>query len=78
MWRQTTYQPSAEDWVYYGTLPLVAYVVLAISGFAGLYTTHGAMFGIAGAMLALLFLGIRNAWDSVMYLVSKRYKPEGE
>ena len=77
MRRQTAYQTTPEDWVHYAALPLTAYAVLAISGFAGLYLTHWAMFGVATGMLALLFLGIRNAWDSVLYLVIERNKPEG-
>jgi hypothetical protein len=28
-----------------------------------------ALFGVGAAALALLFIGIRNAWDSVVYLV---------
>jgi hypothetical protein len=78
MHRQTAYQTTTEDWLYYAALPLAAYAMLAISGFAGLFSTHYAMFGIGTAMLALLFLGIRNAWDSVLYLVIQRNKPEGE
>ncbi len=74
MHRQTAYKTTADDWVHWAALPLIAYVVLAISGFAGLYSTHEAMFGIGTAMLALLFLGIRNAWDSVLYLVTKHSK----
>jgi hypothetical protein len=78
MHRQKAYQPTLDDWVHYAALPLVAYVVLAISGFAGLYSTHWAMFCVGTAMLTLLFLGIRNAWDSVLYLVTKRNKPDGD
>jgi hypothetical protein len=78
MRRQTAYEPTSEDWVHYGALPLIAYAVLAVSGFAGLCSTHVAMFGVGTAMLMLLFLGIRNAWDSVLYLITKRDKPEGD
>jgi hypothetical protein len=76
MHRQTAYETTPEDWVHYAALPLVSYIVLAASGFAGLVSTHWAMFGIGAAMLALLFIGIRNAWDSVLYLVVNRNKPE--
>jgi hypothetical protein len=78
MRRQKAYDTTPEDWVHYAALPLTAYAVLAASGFAGLYLTHWAMFGVGAAMIALLFLGIRNAWDSVLYLVIKRKKPDGE
>ena len=78
MYRQKAYQTTTDDWVHYGVFPLIAYIVLAASGFAGLTSTHWAMFGVGAAMLILLFLGIRNAWDSVLYLVIKRNKPEGQ
>jgi hypothetical protein len=74
MHRQKAYKTTTDDWVHWAAFPLIAYVLLAISGFAGLYSTHGAMFGIGTAMLALLFLGIRNAWDSVLYLVARHEK----
>jgi hypothetical protein len=78
MRRQKAYEPTTDDWVHYAALPLIAYIVLAISGFAGLCSTHGAMFGVGTAMLSLLFLGIRNAWDSVLYLITKRDKPDSD
>jgi len=78
MRKQKAYEPTVDDWVHYAAFPLIGYFVLAVSGFAGLYSTHWAMFGVGTAMLILLFLGIRNAWDSVLYLVVKRNEPEGK
>jgi hypothetical protein len=63
-----TYIPDAEDWTWYGVVPLLAY--LAIFGGA-LTLPHGALqalFAIAGGVLLLMFVGIRNAWDVVTYL----------
>ena len=55
-------------------------IVLGLFGLGGL--TYGAivapshlreaLFGVGGAVLLLLFIGIHNAWDSVAYLVSRR------
>jgi hypothetical protein len=34
-----------------------------------------ALFGVGGAVLLLLFIGIHNAWDAVAYLVNRRNSP---
>ncbi|HEY0427031.1 MAG TPA: hypothetical protein VGC76_04415 [Pyrinomonadaceae bacterium] len=66
---QTMYEPKLEDWLFYGLLPLASYAVLAASAFAALTYTREALFGVGTAMLLLLFIGIRNAWDNVAYHV---------
>lgn len=68
------YEPEFEDWLCHFLLPLTAYAVLAVSAWVALYHTRAALFGIGGATLLLLFIGIHNAWDSVTYhvFVTKR------
>jgi hypothetical protein len=66
---QTAYKPEFEDWLFHALLPLVAYVVLATSAYAARSHAGGALFGVAAAVLLLLFIGIHNAWDSVTYHV---------
>jgi hypothetical protein len=67
--RQKDYALVGEDWVWYVILPCVCYAVLAVAA-AVLRTDHPpALFGIAAAALGLLFVGIHNAWDSVMHIV---------
>ena len=71
-WRmrtQTTYKADSEDWLFHAGLPFAAYATLAISAFAALSHMHAAMFAVAGAMLALLFTAIHNAWDATAYHV---------
>lgn len=77
--RQTVYSPVFEDWLFHALLPLLAYVVLALSAFfAPLHTRH-ALFGVGGAALLLLFVGIHNAWDSIAYQVfTLRAGPDSE
>jgi len=69
---QSAYQPVLEDWLFHGWLPPTAYVVLALSAVAAPSHLREALFGVGGAVLLLLFIGIHNAWDSVAYLVSRR------
>jgi hypothetical protein len=73
---QGAYQPVLDDWVYHAAVPFVGYVMLAISGLALPANEHDALFCIAAAALVLLFTGIRNAWDAIVYhaLASK---PQG-
>ena len=66
---QTAYKPNAKDWLYYALLPLSAYALLAVSAFFALPHMTGALFGVGAAALLLLFTGIHNAWDSIVYLV---------
>ena len=69
MRRQTFYQPEFEDWLFHAILPLAAYAILAMSAFATPSRTREALFGVGGAALLLLFIGIHNAWDSTSYHV---------
>jgi hypothetical protein len=62
---QTAYQPVFEDWLFHALLPLVAYATLAASACLASAHAHEAMFGVAGAVLLLLFIGIHNAWDAI-------------
>ena len=78
-WRmrtQTYYAPDFEDWLCHALLPIAAYAMLAIAAFVLLYHTREALFGVGGAALLLLFIGIHNSWDAVAYhvFVSRRDK----
>jgi len=66
---QATYAPIFEDWLCHVGLPLVAYAALALSAIAVFSYERDAFFGVGGAALMLLFIGIHNAWDGVSYHV---------
>jgi len=74
---QTVYKPQLEDWLFNFLLPLAAYATLAGSSYAARSNVPNALFGVAGAALLLLFIGIHNAWDSVTYTVFV-HKPKHE
>ncbi len=62
------YTADAEDWVWYGVMPLLAYAI-TLGGAAALAAgAVKALFAVAGGVLLLLFIGIRNAWDVVTYI----------
>lgn len=73
--RPKQYQPVMEDWIFHCALPLFAYVILTVAA-AMLPLYHlPALFGIAAFSLLLLFIGIRNAWDTVTYVAVTRSEP---
>lgn len=67
--RQRAYVPVWQDWLWHAILPSAAYAMLAVGAIA-FSDWDTALFGIAGAALALLLIGIHNAWDTVTHLVS--------
>jgi hypothetical protein len=66
------YTPVLEDWLWYVICPLVAYNALLVAAILLPGSPIPALFAIGGVMVLLLFLGIRNAWDVVTYLVVER------
>jgi hypothetical protein len=71
---QTLYKPVFEDWLFHALLPLVAYVTLAGSAEEARLHAQDALFGVAGAAVLLLFIGIHNAWDAVTYHIFSVHK----
>lgn len=67
--RQATYKPVAEDWVWYVTLPSVAYAASTLASFFLCARTQESLFVVGAVTLALLLIGIRNAWDTVTHVV---------
>ena len=72
MRKQSGYKPVLEDWIFHLALPLLDYALLFV-GAAGLsHDQEWALFLVAGVSLAQLCIGIHNAWDTVVYVVSQR------
>ena len=60
-----------SDWWGYGVVPFVACLGLAVSAAAAWTTPEWAARGIAGSMIAMLLLAVRNAWDLVTWITAK-------
>jgi hypothetical protein len=68
----TGYKPVLEDWVWHLLLPMGSYAGLFV-GAAGLaHEQRWAMFMVAAVSIALLCVGIHNAWDTVTYIAATR------
>jgi hypothetical protein len=57
-------------------LPLLAYLILLLSAPYGQSHEREALFGVAAAALALLFIGIHNAWDSGVFISTRQHEKE--
>src|SRR5262249_14338129 len=66
---QIAYKPELEDWLFHVVLPFVAYMTLGTCALTSHLHASASLYGVAGASLLLLFIGIHNAWDAVTYHV---------
>ena len=66
--RQRAYRPDMEDWIFHCVLPVAAYLLLLLSAPYAESHERQALFGVGAATLALLFIGIHNSWDSVLFI----------
>jgi|SRR5438552_17757611 len=65
--------PNAVYFSFVG-LPIVSYVLLLLSGVGFLFQVALSMHGVAGALILLLVIGIRNAWDLVIWIAQQERK----
>ncbi len=70
--RQTAYQPVLSDWIWHVVLPLLAYLWLIAAALLLPVRPMAALDLTAAVALFLLFLGIRNAWDSAVWMAVHR------
>jgi hypothetical protein len=69
---QTGYKPVFEDWLWHAILPVVAYAALVAGAAALVADAADALFPISAATLLLVFIGIHNAWDTVVFIALDR------
>jgi hypothetical protein len=74
--RQTDYQPVLEDWLWHTVFPLVSYTALLVAAIVLPGHPAPALFVIAAATVLLLFIGIHNAWDNVLYIAIELSRPQ--
>jgi hypothetical protein len=64
-----------HDWAWHLLAPLASYLLFVGTGIGLLRGISGALNGLALASVLLLVAGIRNAWDTVVYLILNRDTP---
>jgi len=72
------YQSTLEDWLWYLILPLLAHVLLIVAAFVLPGNRALALYVVGAAMILLLLVGIRNAWDMVTFLAVERAHSENK
>src|SRR5213080_3346397 len=70
--RSQNYKPVLEDWIWHTITPFLSYTALAIASLFLPNHPTPSLFLIAASALLLLFTGIHNAWDAVIFLALAR------
>jgi len=70
--RQRDYKPVLEDWIWHAALPILAYAACIHGGTQFARASEGPAYIVAVATLLLVFIGIHNAWDTVVYVTLQR------
>jgi hypothetical protein len=69
------YQPVLEDWIWNVILPTVAYVGLVVAAALLWERPEQALYLVGAVSLALLFVGIHNAWDIAVWMTLHKNDP---
>jgi hypothetical protein len=78
MGRVPNYQSTLEDWSWYLAFPLLANALLIVAAFVLPKNAFSALYIVGSAMMLLLLVGIRNAWDMVTFLAVERAHSENK
>ena len=70
--RQKGYAPVMEDWLWHCVFPLIAYAMLLVAAQLLRRDPPHWLLVIAATALVLLFIGIHNAWDAVIYIATQQ------
>jgi hypothetical protein len=71
-WRRN--KLSFLDWVWFVALPVATYGLLLLSGLGFLLQAALSLHSLAVALILLLIVGIRNAWDIVIWMSRQEHK----
>lgn len=67
------YKPFLSDWIWNAILPVAAYLTLTAAGIMLPGRLAPSLHMVSGAVLLLLFIGIHNAWDVVVWMTTERH-----
>lgn len=65
---RSAYVPGFDDWFWYAIMPLAAYATIFAAGIVLPAFPRPTLFALAGGAILLVFIGIRNAWDTVTFI----------
>ncbi|HTW37835.1 MAG TPA: hypothetical protein VMD49_04635 [Steroidobacteraceae bacterium] len=67
------YRPFLSDWIWSVVLPLAAYLSLLATGWLLHAFPLASLYGVGATTLLLMFIGIHNAWDVVVWITTERH-----
>jgi len=56
------------DWIWFVAAPVASYGLLLLAGLGFFWWAALSMYGVAVAVVLLLVVGLRNAWDIVIWM----------
>jgi hypothetical protein len=74
--RAQGYTPVLEDWLWHCIFPLIAYLTMLVAALFLQRDLPRWLLIIGVTALALLFIGIHNAWDAVTYIATQQPQHE--
>ncbi len=67
---------APEDRIFYGILPLIVYVALGTASLLAAHDAPACLQIVATAFVALLVIGMRNAWDMASFMITRDPPPQ--
>lgn len=67
------YKPFLSDWIWNAALPVLGYLALAVTGLVLPHHPAASLYAVSGVVLLILFIGIHNAWDVVVWITTERH-----
>lgn len=71
--RSFDYKPFLSDWIWSALLPVGTYLALTVTGLVLTRHPEASLYAVSGVVLLLLFIGIHNAWDVVVWITTERH-----
>jgi hypothetical protein len=66
------YVPASEDWIFNAVLPLICCLALLLASVVVLRDAAPGLYLIGTVTLAMLFIGVHNAWDLAVWITAER------
>jgi hypothetical protein len=66
------YAPALQDWIWNATLPSLCCLSLLAAGVMVLNYAVPALYLVGVVTLAMLFIGVHNAWDLAVWITAER------
>jgi hypothetical protein len=73
LWRKS--ELSILDWIWFIALPYGCFTLLLLSGIGMYVDSPRALYGVGSFAVLMIVVGIRNAWDLVLWVAQQR-RPE--